>query len=195
MVVINVPGFVSEQPEVRYVGESPVITVKVVDKQRRRNRETGEWETEFLNFKFECWGSDALFHAEKLTKGRNVIAVGTNPKKETWTGRTGDKREGLVYELVSVGYPYQERQGQQSSESNGQAPQGRPAPSQQPSKQPRYAQNANQAQRQNAEPQPRMPNGAGGQGHSQGPAPAVNAQSASVQNRFARPRQNSVTSY
>lgn len=190
MVVINVPGYVQEQPEVKYVGETPVIKVKVVDKQRRKNRATGEWESVYLDFVFECWDKDALYHAEKLTKGRNVIAVGTNPKKEEWIGNKGENRECLVYELVSVGYPYQERQTR--SDGEGQAPQGRPAPTQQPATNQRYAQRAVAGTQIDAEPKPRGPSGPAGQQQQQQQQqpqrhePRVNAETGAAASRFDR---------
>jgi single-stranded DNA-binding protein len=156
-VVITVTGFISEQPEIRYSSE-PVIRFSVVDKQRRKKTGTDEWEWVYVPFNFELWGKDATYHAERMYKGREVVAVGVNPKISKWTDDGGNKHERMTFELASVSYPYNER-ASQSAKGNNEAPQSRSdqAPkgnAQQPREQaaPRFARKANQS----AEPAPRQ---------------------------------------
>lgn len=156
-VVITVTGFIPEQPEIRYSTE-PVIRFSVVDKQRRKKTGTDEWDWVYVPFYFELWGKDATYHAERMFKGREVVAVGVNPKISKWTDDVGQKHERMTFELASVSYPFTER-ASQSAKGNNEAPQSRSDQAQkgnasQPREQasPKYARQV----RQSAEPAPRQ---------------------------------------
>lgn len=155
MISITAIGYIFSQPEVHYVGEKPVIKFKVVDKQRRKNK-AGEFETHYESITFECWGDDALYYAEKLTKGREVEVIGINPKTEKWTGDDGKEFSNMVFKLLNANFPYREqREPREQQSRQGNAPQAQP-------RQQRYAtQSRNQGnaqQQHDAEPSPRGSN-------------------------------------
>lgn len=168
MISVTATGFVRTDTEIHYVGDTPVIKFRVVDKQRVKNKVTGEYESHFESVTFECWGDDALYYAERLTKGRNVEAFGNRPRTEKWAGEGGQERSEMVFKLLHVGFPFQEP-ASQPVERQGNAPQGQPRqmPSQQrqqqqPRQAPRYAQRqqgqqANDSRQNDAEPKPYRP--------------------------------------
>lgn len=152
MISITVTGYIDKQPDVVIVGQTPKIKFKVVDKQRVRNRTTGEYESHYESVSFECWGEDAQYFAERLTKGRDVEVMGHKPKTEKWESG-GVHYTDVVYKLLNINFPFREAQQQSSDADKPNAPQATARQA------PRYASrqpSAGQAQNQHdAEPMPR----------------------------------------
>ena len=153
MISITVSGYIDKQPELKLGGQTPKIKFKVVDKQRVKNKSTGQYESRYESISFEAWGDEAKYYAEKLTKGRNVEVMGCSPKTEKWG--TGEKTfTDFVYKLVMVNFPFNESSQPSPDADRGNAPQG------QPRQQQRYAtppQGGEQGQTQSqyaAEPTP-----------------------------------------
>ena len=151
MISITVTGYIDKQPDVVIVGQTPKIKFKVVDKQRVKNRTTGDFEAHYESVSFECWGEDALHYAERLTKGRDVEVMGHKPKTEKWESG-GVHYTEKVYKPLNINIPYREAKPQSPAADKPNAPQ---APARQV---PRYASrqpNAGQAQNHHdAEPIP-----------------------------------------
>ena len=154
MISITVTGYIDKQPDVVIVGQTPKIKFKVVDKQRVKNRTTGEFEAHYESVSFECWGDDAQHYAERLTKGRDVEVMGHKPKTEKWESN-GVHYTDVVYKLLNINFPYREAKPQSPVADKPNAPQA------QAGQAPRYASrqpNAGQAQNRNdAEPIPQSP--------------------------------------
>lgn len=95
-------------------------------KDRDGNRATA-W------FKLKLWGRDGQgqdFAADefmRLNKGDSILVVG-DLQPENWTGKNGEKKEGLVIEIRSFGPAYWPREGQDVR----QQPKNEPAQSQSP---------------------------------------------------------------
>lgn len=132
MISITVTGYIDKQPDVVIVGQTPKIKFKVVDKQRVKNRTTGEFEAHYESVSFECWGDDAQHYAERLTKGRVVEVMGHKPKTEKWESN-GVHYTDVVYKLLNINLPYREGKPQSEGADKPSAPQ---APA---SQTPRYA--------------------------------------------------------
>ncbi|WP_131326272.1 single-stranded DNA-binding protein [Comamonas thiooxydans] len=149
MISTTAIGYVDKQPELIYVGQTPKIKFKVVDKRSVKNKTTGEYEYHYETVSFECWGEDALRYAEKLTKGRPVEVVGHRPTTEKWES-AGVTYSDFVYKALTVHFPYHDSRQQAQGSVQGNAPQA------QPNSAPRYAtrpQPSGNAQHQpNAEP-------------------------------------------
>jgi len=102
--VITIVGNVVDEPKLRLTPERgmPVANFRVASTERRRNRDTGEWQdadTVFLNV--TCWRRLAENVAPSIHKGDPVIVHGrlyTRPYEHQ-----GQKRSSYDVEAYSVG--------------------------------------------------------------------------------------------
>ena len=101
--VITVVGNLTKDPEVRMVGETPLLAITIASTPRTFNRQANEWqdgETLFL----ECaiWGDKAYEVAADAYRGTKVIAQ-VQLEARSWENRDGEKRTKLVGRVLEIG--------------------------------------------------------------------------------------------
>lgn len=105
MTVVTIEGRLGADPDLRFIPSGKAVAnLNVVTDRRRKNPDTGEWEsTETTWRKITCWGDLAENVAESLQKGDEVIIVGREWLEE-WVSKDGDKTGvNLAVEAYTVG--------------------------------------------------------------------------------------------
>ena len=88
---VTLEGFI-RKIELRYTpSQTPVLNIKVPIDRRKKNRDTGEWETENTTWwQLTTFGDDAQYQAERLKEGDYLYFSGM-PEVEKSQGK--DSRE------------------------------------------------------------------------------------------------------
>lgn len=95
MIRMSIIGNLGGDPELRDVGGRQVCSFNVGCRSRRKNKETGRYETEWV--RCTAWGSQADYCAKYLTKGAKIFAVGDYNHSE-FAAKDGGK--GFSQELT-----------------------------------------------------------------------------------------------
>lgn len=91
---VTISGNLTRDPELRDAGGAKVLRFSVAVNDRRRNRDTGEWE-DHPNF-IDCaiFGKRAEGLARVLHKG-NKISVQGSLRYNSWRGKDGQRRSSV----------------------------------------------------------------------------------------------------
>lgn len=93
-----------------------VVSFGLNSPSRRRNQQTGEWESVPQFFDCEYWSrSDRDFRAEQITPGARLVLSG-EPRYDEWQAQDGSKRSRTVFtvrDMWAVEGGQQGRQRQQ----------------------------------------------------------------------------------
>lgn len=166
MIQIFATGFIAEQPEIKYVGDTPKLEFKVLDS--RREKSGTEYKTVWERVIFELWGDEALHHAERLTKGRNVEVCGHQITKSWTDANTGKTVYRTIYGVDRLTYVYKPSSSQSEQADNApqersaNTPRHQPAPAQQRRPAPQQRSYGERTQAAHADPEPKpLPKAAG----------------------------------
>lgn len=92
---LTIVGNVGRDPELRYTqGGVAVCDFSVATNERWTDKDTNEQREKTTWFKVSCWRGLAETCNEYLTKGRQVMVVGT-VDASAWTGNDGEPRATL----------------------------------------------------------------------------------------------------
>ena len=131
---VMLTGNLTRDPDTRQTASGmPILTFGVASNERRKNKQTGEWE-DYPNF-IDCtvMGNYANSLSQNLRKGMKVAIEG-RLRYSSWQGKDGQKRSKL--EVIADEVEYSKPQ-QQPIQNNYHAAQGYQAP--QPAPQPYQA--------------------------------------------------------
>lgn len=99
---VSIIGNLTRDPELKYIGETPVCKFGVAWNERRKNKQSGEYESIGNFFEIEAWnGAEAC--ARYLTKGRQV-AVDGELRYNSWTNESGEKRSKVFIRAQHVDF-------------------------------------------------------------------------------------------
>lgn len=101
---ITIVGNLTADPELRFTPSgAAVASFNVAVNERKYNKDTGQWEDGGATYwKCNVWRGMAENLAESLTKGDNVIVVGT-VQDRSFEGKDGEKRTVKEIEVAEVG--------------------------------------------------------------------------------------------
>jgi single-strand DNA-binding protein len=101
---ITVVGTVVADAELRFTpGGAAVANFTVAANERRKNKDTGEWEDASATFvRCNVWRQHAENVSETLTRGMRVVVVG-RLKQRDYETREGEKRTVMELEVDEVG--------------------------------------------------------------------------------------------
>lgn len=101
---VTVIGTVTADPELRFIQSgAAVANFTVAANDRRKNKQTGEWEDGDATFlRCNVWRDHAEHVAESLTRGMRVIVVG-QLKQRSYETNDGEKRTVFELEVEEVG--------------------------------------------------------------------------------------------
>lgn len=102
---ITLTGRLTAEPELRFSPSGVAMTkFTVVTDRRRRNNDTGEWESVDTTF-WRCTAFNALAEqiAEReLAKGQAVLVSG-RARQNDWTDRDGNQRSAIEVNVDNMG--------------------------------------------------------------------------------------------
>lgn len=100
----SISGVVVKDPELRYTSAGkPVVTLRVVVKDRIKNETTGQWEDANVRFfDVKVWNNLGERTAEAMQKGDRVVVMGTWTQ-EHWKDKNGDEQERWIITAEDVG--------------------------------------------------------------------------------------------
>jgi single-strand DNA-binding protein len=100
---MTIVGTVTADPELRFIGSgAAVANFTVAANERRKNKDTGEWEDGSATFiRCNVWRQHAENVAESLTRGMRVIVTGRLKQREF--EKDGQKRTAFDLEVDEVG--------------------------------------------------------------------------------------------
>ena len=100
---VTITGRATGDPELRFTPSGkPVCNLNVAVNHRKRTP-TGDWEDDGADFyRINAWDRLAENIAETITKGMDVIIVGTLRSRE-WETRDGDKRTSWEINADNIG--------------------------------------------------------------------------------------------
>ena len=95
---VVISGNLTRDPELRQTANGfPVLGFGVAVNDRRKNQQTGEWESVPQFFDCEYWSrSDRDFRAEQITPGARLVLSG-EPRYDEWQAQDGSKRSRTVF--------------------------------------------------------------------------------------------------
>lgn len=98
---VAISGNLTRDAELRQAGETPVLAMGVAVNDRRKNRQTGEWEDRPNFFDVTLFGRRAEALAQYMTKGTKVAVEG-RLRYESWEDGDGKRRSrvGIVADEV-----------------------------------------------------------------------------------------------
>jgi single-strand DNA-binding protein len=101
---MTIVGTVTADPELRFIPSgAAVANFTVAANERRKNKDTGEWEDGSATFiRCNVWRQHAENVAESLTRGMRVIVTGRLKQREYQTSE-GEKRTVFDLEVDEVG--------------------------------------------------------------------------------------------
>ena len=119
--IVTISGNLTRDPELRKVGNTSVLSFGVAVNDRRRNPQSGQWES-LPNF-VDCtiFGTRADALAGLLHKGSKV-AIDGKLRYSSWEGKDGKKRSKL--EVVVNELELMQRETSQQSQRYQQPQQG-----------------------------------------------------------------------
>ncbi len=93
---VNLIGNLGGRPELRYVGESSMVTkFSVCINTKYKGKQSSDW------FNVECWGKTALFANDYLDKG-NRVAIQGSLKSTTWVDDKGVKQTRVLVNATRI---------------------------------------------------------------------------------------------
>lgn len=100
---MTIVGTVTADPELRFIPSgAAVANFTVAANERRKNKDTGEWEDGSATFiRCNVWRQHAENVAESLTRGMRVIVTGRLKQREY--EKDGEKRSVFDLEVDEVG--------------------------------------------------------------------------------------------
>lgn len=100
---MTIVGTVVADPELRFIPSgAAVANFTVAANERRKNKDTGEWEDGSATFiRCNVWRQHAENVAESLTRGMRVIVIGRLKRREY--EKDGEKRTVFDLEVDEVG--------------------------------------------------------------------------------------------
>ena len=98
---VVISGNLTRDGELRQAGETPVLALGVAVNERRKNRQSGEWEDRANFFDVSLFGRRAEALAQYMTKGTKVAVEG-RLRYESWEDKDGGRRSrvGIVADEV-----------------------------------------------------------------------------------------------
>ena len=98
---VAISGNLTRDAELRQAGETPVLALGVAVNERRKNRQSGEWEDRANFFDVSLFGRRAEALAQYMTKGTKVAVEG-RLRYESWEDGDGKRRSrvGIVADEV-----------------------------------------------------------------------------------------------
>lgn len=121
MKQFQMDGYVCGSVETRSTNSGKQITTFGVNSpERRKNQQTGEWESVPQFFDMQYWHKgDRDFRAPSITDKAHLVLVG-EPRYESWTNKEGQKRSKVVFNVSDL-WPV-ERAGSSSPSYSAQEP-------------------------------------------------------------------------
>jgi single-strand DNA-binding protein len=121
--IVTISGNLTRDPELRQAGNTYVLSFGVAVNDRRRNSQSGQWES-VPNF-VDCiiFGTRADALAGLLHKGSKV-AIDGKLRYSSWEGKDGKKRSKLEVVVGEIELMQQRETSQQPQPQRYQQPQG-----------------------------------------------------------------------
>jgi single-strand DNA-binding protein len=123
---IIIVGNLGRDPELRYTPQgTPVTSFTLATNEKRKNKQSGEWEPVTTWFRVTLWGRQAETASQYLVRGRSVYIEG-RLRVEEWTDRDGKPRHTLEVHGMDMQF-IGDRGGQDRNESGGSGDRDRAA--------------------------------------------------------------------
>ena len=100
--VVVLTGRLTRDPENRSVGSNTVSKFGLaVNSERKKNKETGQWESFGYFFDCEVWDNNL---AQNFLKKGNSIKVMGSLKVDSWTTKEGQKRNRVLVKVLDLSF-------------------------------------------------------------------------------------------